>query len=122
MKSTILINHDDVMVSGDDDRTEKAKAVEAAVEDLFDETDTLGPITVENLGVNLGAQRDDWEEGEPCPECGSTIISVMNLTEDRYVSESGKFEFVKKGDAIGPDTSYVCGNCVSFLKYSPATE
>lgn len=122
MKSAILIDHGDVTVSGDDDRTEKAEAVEAAVEDLLDETDALGPIDIEDFAVDLGAHREDWEEGEPCPECGSENISVMNLSEDRYISEDGEFEFIKKGDAIGPDTSYICGNCVTFLKYSPAAE
>lgn len=122
MKSAIVIDHGDVTVSGDDDRTEKAEAVEAAVKDLLDETDTLGPIKVRDFAVDLGAHREDWKEGEPCPECGSEEISVMNLSEDRYISENGEFEFIKKGDAIGPDTSFVCGNCVTFLKYRPTTE
>ena len=122
MRSAIVIEHGDVAVSGDEDRSEKAEAVKEAVTELLDGNEDLGPIVVDDLTVDLGAHRDGWEEGEPCPECGSTKISVMNLGEDRYVSENGEFEFVKKGDALGPDTSYVCGNCVTFLKYNPATE
>lgn len=119
MRSAIVIDHGDVVVSGEEDRSEKTEAVKEAVEELLNEN--LGPIVVDDLTVTLGAHREDWEEGEPCPECGSAKISVMNLSEDRYVSEGGEFEFVKKGDALGPDTSYVCGNCVTFLKSTPAS-
>jgi len=71
MKGAILINHDEVEVSGDDDRIEEAEVVKAAVEDFFDETDTLGPIEVKELVVGLGAYREDWEEGKSCPDCRS---------------------------------------------------
>lgn len=121
MRSAIVIDHGNVVVSGEEDRSEKTEAVKEAVEELLNENENLGPIVVDDLTVNLGAHREDWEEGEPCPECGSAKISVMNLSEDRYVSEGGEFEFVKKGDALGPDTSYVCGNCVTFLKSTPAS-
>lgn len=121
MRSAIVIQHGDVTVRGEEDRSEKTKAIKKAVEDLLDESEDLGPIVVDGLTINLGAHRKDWEEGEPCPECGSTMISVMNLSEDRYVSEDGMFVFIKKGDAIGPDTSYVCGDCGTFLKYTPSS-
>jgi len=46
----------------------------------------------------------------------------MNLSEDHYISEYDEFGFIKKGDAIGPETYFVWKKCVTFRKYSPATE
>lgn len=121
MRSAIIIDHGEVTVSGDGEHTEKTEAVEEAVTEILGEDTELGPVSVEGIKVNLGAVREDWEEGEPCPDCGSKDVSVMNVNEDRYDSSDGAFEFTKKGDALGPDVSHVCGSCVTFLKSDPVT-
>ena len=121
MRSAIIIDHGEITVSGDEDHNEKTEAVEEAVAELLRDGIDLGPIRVEEAKVDLAAVREDWEEGEPCPECGNEEVSVMNLSEDRYSSVDGEFDFRAKGDAIGPDVSHVCGSCVTFLKSNPVT-
>lgn len=115
MKSIVLITHDEVEISDDEDHTQKEEQLEEALDEVLNGQD-FGPITTQSISVSLGAQHEDWEEGEPCPECGSTTVSVMELDEGRYISEDGDFEFMKKGDATGPSLSYVCGECVTHLK------
>lgn len=122
MRSAILIDHSEIEVGGDDDQQAKEAAVEEAVAGVLGEGTSLGSVQVEDINVSLGCVRDDWEEGDPCPECGSAKISVMNLSEDRYESEGGQFNFMQKGDAMGPDTSYICGNCTTFLRYRAPNE
>lgn len=122
MKSAILLDHSQLEVSGNDEREANAEIIEEAIADVIASGENLGPIEVDDVTVALGCVRDDWEKGDPCPECGSTKISVMNLSEDRYKSEDGEFNFMQKGGAIGPDTSYICGNCTAFLRYQAVND
>lgn len=71
-------------------------------------------LTIKEINVH-----ENWEKGEPCPECGSEEISVMALDEDRYHSADGDYEFIRKGDAIGPGVSFICGDCLETLRHVP---
>lgn len=53
----------------------------------------------------------NWEQGEPCPECGSTEISIEAVHEEIYISEDGDFEFKQRGvplDSIGKPMCVEC--------------
>jgi len=71
------------------------------------------------LQVKEIEEHDDWEEGKPCPECGNDLLSVMALEEDKIKSANGKFDFIKKGDAIGPNFSILCPKCMTTLREIP---
>lgn len=43
----------------------------------------------------------------------------MSVDEDIYASVDGEFEFIKKGDAIGPPLSILCPDCMAHLAHVP---
>lgn len=57
----------------------------------------------------------NWERGEPCPECGSTEISVEVAHGEIYISEGGNFEYREKGSHIGDVGKPMCVQCEEKL-------
>jgi hypothetical protein len=61
----------------------------------------------------------EWARGDPCPNCGNTIISEMELQEYRYVSEDDHYDEPQRGQAEGPSISIICGECTTELREMP---
>lgn len=59
--------------------------------------------------------KTDWEQGEPCPECGGTEISVQHEIEEIYYSNDGEFEFQKNGPWSGGISHPLCLDCEEKL-------
>lgn len=79
----------------------------------------LDSLTPGDIDIRHSFQHPDWERGDPCPNCGNDILSVMNIEEDYYKSERGEFSFAKKGDAFGPTVSILCPDCMTHLEDTP---
>lgn len=95
----------------------------ARIEQLFEQADA----NIDDLSVTGLAESDeaaDWRAGDPCPHCGGTILSVMEVTENLYESvedEPGEYhlEYATYGDAIGPTLSYQCSECMTDIRGVP---
>jgi predicted RNA-binding Zn-ribbon protein involved in translation (DUF1610 family) len=94
--------------------------IETDVEAVEDTDQPIAPDAIER--IESVEEHDEWEPGQPCPECGNTELSVMGLDEDKYHSEDGETYFVAKGEAIGPETSWICPNCMTELRHLPISE
>ena len=99
----------------------KAIAVIETDGETVESTDQpIGPNAIER--IEPVESHAEWEPGQPCPECGNTELSVMALDEDKYHSEDGETHFVAKGEAIGPETSWICPQCMTELHHLPISE
>lgn len=123
--TTLILTIDDDRIDDDQLGTALATLPEAATSsaDVADASaviqavlDTLPAAAIE---IHRNVRRPDWERGEPCPECGHETMSVMGVEEDLYESRDGEFRYVKKGDAIGPDLSVICPECMTHLVHVP---
>lgn len=78
--------------------------------------------TIESLGLKtgyvtkLGVHRDDWEKGQPCPECGSTEIKAIYVGSDICHSENGDWEYLQSGPYDDNNIRYDCENCRTRLE------
>ena len=102
-----------VIISGES--VESREALGTALEAGLKQTD----LNTEDIGVHTGDEHDEWEPGEPCPECGSDRISVMVLSEDIEHHDHQQSEFLKKGDTLGPALSHTCAECLTHLDHLP---
>jgi hypothetical protein len=67
-------------------------------------------------------QHDDWEPGDPCPECGTDRISVIEPREYYYTyDEQGDVVQTSYGDVSGPEMNHYCKECDILLSEHPAT-
>jgi len=89
---------------------------EVALEDTVALLDAVDPETVD---VAVGESHPDWEQGEPCPECGNHGLSVLESEESIYDSHDGDFQYVSGGDATGGILSVLCPNCMTYLEHVP---
>jgi hypothetical protein len=78
--------------------------------------DAVDPAAVD---VTVGESHPDWEQGEPCPECGSRGLSILETEESIYDSQDGDFQYVSGGDATGGILSVLCPNCMTYLEHVP---
>jgi hypothetical protein len=101
-----------IELSGDDPDELGEVALDEA-EGLLDAVD-LGTVD-----VAVGESHSDWEQGEPCPECGERGLSVLESEESIYDSQDGDFQYVSGGDATGGVLSVLCPNCMTYLEHVP---
>ncbi|MFT4920821.1 MAG: hypothetical protein ACI8XM_000012 [Haloarculaceae archaeon] len=90
--------------------------VDVALDDASDLLEMIDPATIE---VAVGVSHPDWEQGNPCPECGETGLSVSETEESIYDSAEGDFQYVSGGDATGGILSVLCPNCMTSLEHVP---
>jgi hypothetical protein len=45
-------------------------------------------------------ERDDWEPGQPCPECGTTHLHEMHLNEECAIHHDGSSAFSAARDRL----------------------
>lgn len=83
------------------------------IEDLLD-----GEFT-ESWDIHHRTRHEEWEQGNPCPECGSTDISTVIPYEDIFLSENGEFRYMDQGDYIGSPLSHMCLDCEELLFHTP---
>jgi hypothetical protein len=102
---------------------QRSRELAARVEQLFKQADAA----TDDLSVTGLAESDEaaeWTAGDPCPHCGGTVLSVMEVTEHHYESiedEPGEYhlEYATYGDAIGPTLSYQCLDCETDIRGIP---
>jgi DNA-directed RNA polymerase subunit RPC12/RpoP len=79
-----------------------------------DITDAL-TTAIKNLGINqthsrrLGVTRDDWNEGDPCPSCGSRRIHALYAGSDELRSEDDELTYA---DDTGWSDNYIRYQCL----------
>lgn len=132
----LTINDDSIDTATDDLDVPSAKLGTTAAEMDCDTTGTersrgSAPLTVDDLRSLLDAlpadavdiagiqSRSDWKRGEPCLECDNRTLSVMAANEDLYDSTDGRFQYIRRGDAIGPPLSILCPDCMTRLAHVP---
>jgi hypothetical protein len=89
---------------------------ELVLDDAVGLLDAVDPTTVD---VAVGESHPGWEQGEPCPECGSRGLSVLEPEESIYDSQDGDLQYVSGGDATGGILSVLCPNCMTYLEHVP---
>ncbi|MFA9517017.1 hypothetical protein ACERIT_07345 [Halopenitus sp. H-Gu1] len=58
--------------------------------------------------------RDDWEPGQPCPECGTSHLHEMHLNEECAIHHDGSSAFSAALDRLGT-VEYWCPECETVL-------
>jgi hypothetical protein len=112
--------HTVCLTSTSDQRsTDLAARLEQLLEQTDAETDDLSVRSLFELN-----EAADWAAGAPCPNCGSTVFSVMEVTEHLYESiedEPGEYhlEYATHSDAIGPTLEYYCLECEQTIRGMP---
>ena len=89
-----------------------------------DDSHTLAELAriLSSLDPEDGWQHDDWEPGDPCPECGTNRISVIEPREYIYTyDERGDVVQTSYGDVSGPEMNHYCKECDVLLSEHPAT-
>lgn len=59
-------------------------------------------------------ERDDWEPGQSCPECGASHLHETHLNEECAVHHSGSSTFSAALDRLGA-VEYWCPGCETVL-------
>ena len=94
------------------------------VELMSDESQTLANLSniLSSVNVESGSQRNDWEPGEPCPECGANRISVIEPREFIYTyDDNGDVVGSAPGEVNGSELDHYCKECDILLSDHPAT-
>lgn len=94
------------------------------VELMNDESQTSANLSnmLSSLSVESGSQRSDWEPGEPCPECGTNRISVVEPREFIYTYDgNGDVVGSAPGEVNGSELDHYCKECDILLSEHPAT-
>lgn len=89
-----------------------------------DDSHTLAELAsiLSSLDPEDGWQHDDWEPGDPCPECGTNRISVIEPREYIYTyDERGDVVQTSYGDVSGHEMNHYCKECDVLLSEHPAT-
>lgn len=76
-------------------------------------------VDAADIEVAVGAGHSEWEQGQPCPDCGSSRLSVLEPEEWIYDSQDGDFQYLSGGDASGGILSVLCPNCMTYLHHVP---
>lgn len=99
-----------------------AFVVEAdSIDDETDLEETVKDALPGDVTVLTTTIHDDWETGDPCPECGNTRMSVLVPVEDIFRSDDGDFTYQKHGDFVGDILSVRCLECEATLLDHPTT-
>ncbi|WP_302084035.1 hypothetical protein [Salinibaculum rarum] len=132
MSETVEISHDHLEVLA-----EEAEMSLDAIDDP-DWHDTIGEnvesainaaheamSSTENTSDRIeGSENDvfryeDWKQGDPCPDCGETMLYAVQASGEKYESDRGDFQYM--------DHSYylewlkvTCSNCDTVLFDHPA--
>lgn len=76
-------------------------------------------LTPEQLNNLDWCNRDDWQPGGPCPNCGSTYhYQFFVETEFLTADDDGHYQFSAAGDRHD-GLGYVCGDCDVELAIHP---
>ena len=89
-----------------------------------DDSHTLAELAriLSSLDPEDGWQHDDWEPGDPCPECGTNRISVIEPREYIYTyDERGDVVQTSYGDVSGPEMNHYWKECDILISEHPAT-
>lgn len=90
---------------------------------MDEESQTLAALSnkLSSLDVEAGSQRENWEPGDPCSECGSTRLSVINTREMLYdYNDNGDVVGTAPGEVNGPELDHFCRECETILSEHPA--
>jgi hypothetical protein len=90
-----------------------------------DDSHTLAELAsiLSSLEPDDGWRYDGWEPGDPCPECGTNRLSVIEPREYLYTyDEQGGVVETSYGDCSGPVMNHWCKECDMLLSRHPATE
>jgi len=90
-----------------------------SVADLQELLQAASPNAVE---LETPTRHPEWEEGEPCPECGNDTLSVMAADEGLYRSRNGEFSYLQNDTAVGTKTSILCPKCMTTLFDTPVEQ
>lgn len=120
-QSIIILSHEEHVVEDNPEHSRHTDELQRAISDLLDDVTELGPISIDSHTAKLGAIRQGWEPGNPCPECESETISVLTVKEEQYTSSKGTFEYQDRGEADGNDVSHICADCTTFLRALPVS-
>ena len=64
-------------------------------------------------------QHDDWQPGDPCPECEHEFMYVVQASNETYQHANGEYEHVDWG-AYREDMKVTCKDCGTVLLRHPA--
>ena len=75
-----------------------------------------------SLEIAESYQHEDWERGEPCPECGSMNITVIEPREYELEYYDDDVVHGDSGPLTGGDIDHYCQDCNITLSKDPAME
>lgn len=64
---------------------------------------------------------EGWVFGEPCPACGSERVTVLEVSDEWYVSGDGETAWTSGGEMAGYHIDVQCGRCDRTLYQHPAS-
>jgi hypothetical protein len=73
-----------------------------------------GPHPSEEPYSVKAIERDDWEPGQPCPNCGTTHLHELHLNEECAIHHEGSSAFSAAIDRLGT-VEYCCPDCETVL-------
>lgn len=100
---------------------------DSTVEELKGVLEEISEIEKQHLvNVNVEAARythDDWNQGDPCPCCGSEYFHVEEITYSYYVADGDQITYQERADGVGEQLAVMCDNpeCTEQLYRSPAS-
>lgn len=99
----------------------KYKSTEDVAEALSNQLNRLDE-SLTNTIINITSyegRKHNWEDGDPCPNCGNDTFNVLEPVWDRYASikdesmkyGNGRLEPIKHIGPDGPRTHIECREC-----------
>jgi hypothetical protein len=79
----------------------------------------LDQVDDDEVKIRQSITYPNWSRGDPCPECGSSELAIMELREATYISSESEFEFDHLTNNTGPQLSIVCKECQTHLSHVP---
>ncbi len=65
-------------------------------------------------------KHEEWNKGEPCPECGSVKLVRELVYHDRVVSENGQIKEIDIDHNNVVKIKFTCEKCGTVLMDSPS--
>ncbi|ABB77946.1 hypothetical protein [environmental halophage 1 AAJ-2005] len=66
-------------------------------------------------------QHDNWQSGDPCPECGHEFMYITQVSNETYKHTGGDYEHTDWG-AYREDLKVTCKDCGAVLFRHPAMD
>jgi len=85
------------------------------------ETDTDTDCTDTETTESAFFTHDDWSNGQPCPECGETLMHVVQVSTETYKHDRGDVEYMSPG-AYVESLKIECSDCHELLLRHPAMD